>query len=81
MIQHLIVLPVVLPLVAGILLLYQRQGLTHYKRAVSVIATMLLLLVSIALVRQATSGEITYYALGDWQPHLASCWYLTASPR
>jgi len=68
MIQHLIVLPVVLPLVAGILLLYQRQGLVHYKRAVSVIATMLLLLVSIALVRQAASGEITYYALGDWQP-------------
>ncbi len=48
MIQHLIVLPVVLPLVAGIVLLYQRQGLAHYKRAVSVIATMLLLLVSIA---------------------------------
>ncbi|WP_404374979.1 monovalent cation/H+ antiporter subunit D [Vreelandella aquamarina] len=68
MIQHLIVLPVVLPLVAGILLLYQRQGLVHYKRAVSVIATLLLLLVSIALVRQAASGEITYYALGDWQP-------------
>ena len=68
MIQHLIVLPVVLPLVAGILLLYQRQGLAHYKRAVSVIATLLLLLVSIALVRQAASGEITYYALGDWQP-------------
>lgn len=68
MIQHLIVLPVVLPLVAGILLLYQRQGLVHYKRAVSVFATLLLLLVSIALVRQAASGEITYYALGDWQP-------------
>ena len=68
MMQHLIVLPVVLPLVAGILLLYQRQGLVHYKRAVSVIATLLLLLVSIALVRQAASGEITYYALGDWQP-------------
>ncbi|MDK9687481.1 monovalent cation/H+ antiporter subunit D [Halomonas sp. LC1] len=68
MIQHLIVLPVVLPLVAGILLLYQRQGLVHYKRAVSVIATLLLLLVSIALVRQAASGEVTYYALGDWQP-------------
>ncbi|RUR26055.1 monovalent cation/H+ antiporter subunit D [Vreelandella andesensis] len=68
MIQHLIVLPVVLPLIAGILLLYQRQGLVRYKRAVSVVASVLLLFVSIALVNQAASGEITYYALGDWQP-------------
>ncbi|WP_083005944.1 monovalent cation/H+ antiporter subunit D [Halomonas sp. GT] len=68
MIQHLIVLPVVIPLVAGILLLYQRQGLVRYKRAVSVAASILLLFVSIALVNQAASGDITYYALGDWQP-------------
>lgn len=67
MMQHLIVFPVVLPLVAGILLLYQRQGLVRYKRAVSVAATTLLLLVAIGLLRQAASGEITYYALGDWQ--------------
>lgn len=68
MMQHLIVFPIVLPLVAGILLLYQRQGLVRYKRVVSVVATVLLLLVTIALLRQAASGEITYYALGDWQP-------------
>tara|TARA_R110000824_G_scaffold208405_9_gene394175 strand:- start:1164 stop:2678 length:1515 start_codon:yes stop_codon:yes gene_type:complete len=67
MMQHLIVFPVVLPLVAGILLLYQRQGLVRYKRAVSVAATVLLLLVAIGLLRQATSDQVTYYALGDWQ--------------
>ena len=67
MMQHLIVFPIVLPLVAGILLLYQRQGLVRYKRAVSITATLLLLLVAISLLRQASSGEITYYALGDWQ--------------
>lgn len=67
MMQHLIVFPVVLPLLAGILLLYQRQGLVRYKRTVSVVATVLLLVVTIALLRQADSGEITYYALGDWQ--------------
>lgn len=67
MMQHLIVFPIVLPLVAGILLLYQRQGLVRYKRTVSVAATALLLLVAIGLLRQAASGEITYYALGDWQ--------------
>ena len=67
MMQHLIVFPVVLPLVAGILLLYQRQGLVRYKRAVSVAATALLLLVAIGLLRQAASDQVTYYALGDWQ--------------
>ena len=68
MIQHLIVLPVVVPLVAGILLLYQRQGLIRYKRVVSVVATVLMLLVAISLVKTAAQGEIVYYALGDWQP-------------
>ena len=67
MMQHLIVFPVVLPLVAGILLLYQRQGLVRYKRAVSVAATVLLLLVATGLLRQAASDQVTYYALGDWQ--------------
>lgn len=67
MMQHLIVFPVVFPLVAGILLLYQRQGLVRYKRAVSVAATVLLLLVAIGLLRQAASDQVTYYALGDWQ--------------
>ncbi|OAZ99064.1 monovalent cation/H+ antiporter subunit D [Halomonas sp. G11] len=68
MIQHLIVLPVVVPLIAGILLLYQRQGMVRYKRIVSVVATSALLLVAIWLLNQAASGEVTYYALGDWQP-------------
>ncbi|MCA1773478.1 MAG: monovalent cation/H+ antiporter subunit D, partial [Halomonas sp.] len=68
MIQHLIVLPVIVPLIAGILLLYQRQGMVRYKRIVSVVATLVLLLVAIGLLNQAASGEVTYYALGDWQP-------------
>ncbi|MFW6345070.1 MAG: proton-conducting transporter membrane subunit, partial [Halomonas sp.] len=68
MMSHLIVLPVVLPLVAGLLLLFQRQGGVRVKRLVSVGATLVLLLVGIALVARAAGGEVTYYALGDWQP-------------
>ncbi|MDN3523436.1 monovalent cation/H+ antiporter subunit D [Halomonas ramblicola] len=68
MMSHLIVLPVVLPLVAGALLLYSRQGATRVKRLVGVGATALLVLVGIALVARAAGGEVTYYALGDWQP-------------
>ena len=58
MMQHLIVFPVVLPLVAGILLLYQRQGLVRYKRAVSVAATVLLLLVAIGLLHLLCPGRL-----------------------
>ncbi|PXX98502.1 monovalent cation/H+ antiporter subunit D [Halomonas sp. LBP4] len=68
MMQHLIALPIVLPLVAGILLLYSRQGETRLKRLVGVFATLLLVVVGIGLVARAAGGEVTYYALGDWQP-------------
>jgi len=66
--SHLIVLPVVLPLVAGILLLFQRQGSVRVKHLIGTGATLALLLVGIALVARAAGGEVTYYALGDWQP-------------
>ncbi|MCP1313395.1 MULTISPECIES: monovalent cation/H+ antiporter subunit D [unclassified Halomonas] len=68
MMQHLVVFPIVVPLVAGIILLYQRQGLVRFKRAVSVVATLLSLAAAIALISRAAEGEILYYALGDWQP-------------
>lgn len=68
MMQHLIIFPIVLPLVAGILLLYQRQGLTGFKRTLGVTATALLVVVAALLVRQASGGDVLYYALGDWQP-------------
>ncbi|SHE56338.1 multisubunit potassium/proton antiporter, PhaD subunit [Modicisalibacter ilicicola DSM 19980] len=68
MIAHLIVLPVLLPLVAGVALLLKRQAGTRLKRLVGVGSTLLLLLVGIALVARANGGDIAYYALGDWQP-------------
>ena len=68
MTQHLTILPIVVPLLAGIILLRSRGGSTRGKRIISITATTLLALVSIALVHEATSGEVTYYALGDWQP-------------
>ncbi|MWJ27595.1 monovalent cation/H+ antiporter subunit D [Halomonas sp. ZH2S] len=68
MIQHLIVLPVVLPLVAGILTLRRRQGGTRSKRLIGVGATALLVMIGIALLAQAAGGEVSYYALGGWQP-------------
>ncbi|MFC3284673.1 monovalent cation/H+ antiporter subunit D [Litchfieldella rifensis] len=68
MIQHLIVLPIVLPLVVGVFLLRSRHGASRYKRVIGVGATTALLVVAISLVAKASSGEVSYYALGDWQP-------------
>ncbi|MCK2184816.1 monovalent cation/H+ antiporter subunit D [Halomonas getboli] len=65
---HLIVLPVVLPLIAGVLLLRTRHGSPRTKRWLGVGATLALVVVSALLVDRASSGEIAYYALGDWQP-------------
>ncbi|MGC3871739.1 monovalent cation/H+ antiporter subunit D [Halomonas sp. GXIMD04776] len=68
MMQHLPILPIVLPLFAGLLLLLNRDGATRPRRIISLISTSLLVVVAIALVAQATNGDIRYYALGDWQP-------------
>ncbi|WP_027967741.1 monovalent cation/H+ antiporter subunit D [Halomonas halocynthiae] len=68
MISHLTVLPVALPLLTAMLLLFQRHGQVRFKRVLSVTSTFMLVLISSALVIQADSGEITYYALGNWQP-------------
>ncbi|GAA3898075.1 monovalent cation/H+ antiporter subunit D [Halomonas cibimaris] len=69
MTQHLIILPVVLPLVAGILLLYKRLGrVSQVKRLISVAATAALVLVSAMLLYRAATDGVTYYALGSWQP-------------
>lgn len=66
--SHLTVLPVALPLLSAMLLLLKRHGGIRFKRLLSVTATAALTLVSIALVMRASGDEITFYALGGWQP-------------
>ncbi|MDR5866603.1 monovalent cation/H+ antiporter subunit D [Halomonas koreensis] len=68
MIQHLIVLPVVLPLLTGLVLLSSRLGGQRFTRLAGVGATLALVVVAALLVARAAGGEIAYYALGDWQP-------------
>ncbi|QFU00635.1 Na(+)/H(+) antiporter subunit D [Halomonas sp. THAF5a] len=68
MMQHLIVLPVVLPLVVGLLLLRSRHGAMRTHRTVGVAATALLVAVAAVMLARAAGGEVTYYALGGWQP-------------
>ncbi|MEC9483554.1 MAG: monovalent cation/H+ antiporter subunit D [Halomonas sp.] len=68
MMQHLIILPIVLPLVTGLFMLFDRNGATRPRRIVALVSTSLLVLVAILQLIQSADGDIRYYALGDWQP-------------
>lgn len=63
--NHLLVLPIVLPaMTAGLLLLLgNRLGLV---RGVSIVSTLITFLIAATLVGQASSGNIQSYALSDW---------------
>lgn len=66
--NHALIMPILLPLFAGcILLLAHRQNMP-LKRWVSVCATWLLVPLTLWLLWQADSGELTVYRLGNWQP-------------
>jgi multicomponent K+:H+ antiporter subunit D len=64
--NHLPVLPIVLPLLAGaLLLLIERAGLTA-QRALAAVAMLLQLGVAWLLLQSAATGEVSIYLLGDW---------------
>jgi multicomponent K+:H+ antiporter subunit D len=66
-VNHLLILPILLPLFAGALLLVlpSREAL---KRGVSLLATLALVPLALALLQQADDGQLRFYALGDWRP-------------
>ncbi|SDL28839.1 multisubunit potassium/proton antiporter, PhaD subunit (TC 2.A.63.1.1) [Modicisalibacter muralis] len=66
--NHLIVMPILVPLIAGLALLLNRDGSATPRRIVGLTATALLVAVCAMLVFQSTDDTIRYYALGDWQP-------------
>jgi len=68
--SHLPILPIVLPLLAGaLLLLTERAGLAS-QRALAALAMLLQLGVAAMLLRFADSGQIAVYLLGDWPAQL-----------
>jgi multicomponent K+:H+ antiporter subunit D len=67
---HGIVVPIVLPLVAGALLLVLEKAGSRWVGALSVASTLGLLVVAALLVGQAAGGGVQAYLLGNWQaPH------------
>jgi multicomponent K+:H+ antiporter subunit D len=66
--NHALILPILLPLLAGSLLLVAARRDMPFKRLVSVASSVLLVPLSLWLLLQADQGAIQVYALGNWQP-------------
>ncbi len=68
MMNHLIIAPVILPLFAGILLLFLSKKNTGYQRILSITSTAVQVILAAALLHTVSNGEILVYALGNWSP-------------
>ncbi|MGB5103038.1 MAG: monovalent cation/H+ antiporter subunit D, partial [Steroidobacteraceae bacterium] len=66
--RHLVILPVLLPLVAGCLLLLGAGRSLAVRRAIGVAATMALVPVAILLLGTVLDGSYHVYAMGGWAP-------------
>jgi len=64
---HLPILPLLLPLVAGmVVLLVANKGIT-WQRTISLVATLSLFVMAVASFTFSLEGSIQIYALGNWQ--------------
>ncbi|HRD99460.1 MAG TPA: monovalent cation/H+ antiporter subunit D, partial [Rubrivivax sp.] len=64
---HALVMPIVLPLVAGALLLVLEKARSRAVKPVSLLATGALLILAARLMEQAAHGEVAAYLLGNWR--------------
>jgi len=71
MMQHLLLVPIVLPLLSGaILLLLERRHKVRVLRVASGVSVLLLLAATLTLLARAADGGIEVYLLGDWPSRL-----------
>jgi len=64
---HLMILPVVVPLLVGALLLWVEPRYPRFARWLSGASVLALLVLAMVLLRQADSGQVSAYLLGNWQ--------------
>lgn len=66
--NHLIIVPVLLPLATGLLLILATGRNLALMRTISLLSAGVLVLVTLELLRSAHGGNIEVYALGNWAP-------------
>jgi multicomponent K+:H+ antiporter subunit D len=67
-VNHLVVLPIVLPALTAALLLTLGSTRPLVARAIGLAATAVLAVIALALLERAATGVYEVYALGDWLP-------------
>ncbi len=67
---HLAILPIIVPFVAGGLILLVERGGIGLQRGIAFAATLTQLLLAIALIQAADSGVVGAYLVGDWPARL-----------
>jgi multicomponent K+:H+ antiporter subunit D len=67
-VNHLIIMPVLLPLLTALMLLLANGRHSKLLRFVSLLSAALLVLIDLSLLRTSSSSEILVYALGNWAP-------------
>ena len=65
--NHLVIAPILLPLVTGAFLLLFDERRRALKAMVSLFATLTLLVIATILVTQAATAANTVYLLGNWK--------------
>jgi len=64
--MQLTALPVLIPLIAGFLLIFARIGGIRLQRALSLLIIITLIIVSVELVKTSLTGDYQVYLLGNW---------------
>ncbi len=67
MINHIVIAPVLLPLLAGVLLLLLREKNLLWQRLLSLASVLAQVGLAAVLLATVNSGEILAYAVGNWQ--------------
>jgi multicomponent K+:H+ antiporter subunit D len=65
-VSHWIILPIILPLLSGLLLLMGKASALRSKRGFSLLATLALLPLALWLLLLSSDGDYRIYALGNW---------------
>ena len=64
--NHLVIGPLLLPLITGVVLILLRGSAARVRRALSGAATLALVGVALALLLRVSDGEVLVYQLGNW---------------
>lgn len=79
--NHLLILPILLPAVVGALLVLAARHDSVLARSFAVASTVLMLGIAVALLVLASDGQVRSYALGPGPRPSASCSRSTACRR